>query len=59
MSPILCSPPDIEAAKALVAESSYAGNVPSFEVPVVNGSTNMAAGVIIQDALVAAIFTCA
>lgn len=42
---------DIEAAKALVAESKYAGNVPSFEVPVVNGSTNMAAGVIIQDAL--------
>lgn len=42
---------DVEAAKALVAKSKYAGKVPSFEVPVVNGSTNMSAAVIIQDAL--------
>jgi peptide/nickel transport system substrate-binding protein len=42
---------DVEAAKKLVAESKYAGNVPSFEVPVVQGSGNMTAGVIIQDAL--------
>jgi peptide/nickel transport system substrate-binding protein len=42
---------DIEAAKALVASSKYAGKVPSFEVPVVQGSSNMAAAVIIQDAL--------
>ncbi|GHA24979.1 ABC transporter substrate-binding protein [Devosia pacifica] len=42
---------DIEAAKALVAESSYAGDVPSFDVPVIDGSTHMAAGIIIQDAL--------
>ncbi|QQA44706.1 ABC transporter substrate-binding protein [Pelagovum pacificum] len=42
---------DIEAAQALVAESSYGEDVPSFEVPVVNGSTHMAAAVIIQDAL--------
>ncbi len=42
---------DVEAAKKLVAESKYAGKVPSFEVPVVQGSTNMAAAVIIQDAL--------
>ncbi|MDX1010193.1 hypothetical protein GOL41_24340 [Sinorhizobium medicae] len=42
---------DVEAAKALVAKSKYASKVPSFEVPVVNGSTNMSAAVIIQDAL--------
>jgi len=42
---------DVEAAKKLVAESKYAGSVPSFEVPVVQGSSNMAAAVIIQDAL--------
>lgn len=42
---------DIAAAKALVAESKYAGKVPAFEVPVVQGSANMTAGVIIQDAL--------
>lgn len=42
---------DVEAAKALVAASRYASKVPSFEVPVVQGSSNMAAAVIIQDAL--------
>lgn len=42
---------DIEAAKSLVAESSYADGVPSFDVPVVQGSDFMTAAVIIQDAL--------
>lgn len=42
---------DIEAAKALVAASKYAGSVPSFEVPLIQDSTHMASGIIIQDAL--------
>ncbi len=42
---------DLEAARALVAESSYGTNVPSFEVPLVQDSTHMAAGILIQDAL--------
>lgn len=42
---------DIEAAKQLVAESSYAGNVPSFEVPLNQESFHMNSAVVIQDAL--------
>ena len=42
---------NIEAAKALVAESKYGTAVPSFEVPLIQDSQNMAAGIIIQDAL--------
>jgi peptide/nickel transport system substrate-binding protein len=42
---------DIEAAKKLVAESKYAGKVPSFEVPLVQGTLQMNAAVIVQDAL--------
>lgn len=42
---------DLEAAKALVAESKYAGNVPSFEVPLAESSPHMNAAVVIQDSL--------
>ncbi|WP_168201350.1 ABC transporter substrate-binding protein [Qingshengfaniella alkalisoli] len=42
---------DQQMAKELVAQSSYGDDVPSFEVPVVQNSTHMAAAVIIQDAL--------
>jgi len=42
---------DIEAARELVAQSQYSDNVPPFEVPVVQGTTNLAAAVIVQDAL--------
>ncbi|NLG99994.1 MAG: ABC transporter substrate-binding protein [Chloroflexi bacterium] len=43
---------DIEAAKQLVAESSYAGKqIPSFEVPLSEQSMHVNTAVIIQDAL--------
>jgi peptide/nickel transport system substrate-binding protein len=42
---------DVEAAKKLVAESKYAGKVPSFEVILADSSPHMGAAVIIQDAL--------
>jgi peptide/nickel transport system substrate-binding protein len=42
---------DLEAARQLVAESKYAGNVPSFEVPLNQESIHMNSAVLIQDAL--------
>jgi peptide/nickel transport system substrate-binding protein len=42
---------DLEAAKQLVADSKYAGNVPSFEVPLNQESLHMNTAVVIQDAL--------
>lgn len=43
---------DIEAAKKLVAESSYAGKtIPSFEIPLYEQSMHVNTAVLIQDAL--------
>jgi peptide/nickel transport system substrate-binding protein len=42
---------DIEAAKQLVAESKYAGNVPSFEILLPEQLLHVPAAVLIQDAL--------
>jgi peptide/nickel transport system substrate-binding protein len=42
---------DIEAAKKLVAESKYAGNVPPFEIILPDQSMHIPAAIIIQDSL--------
>lgn len=42
---------DVEAAKQLVAESKYAGNVPPFEILLAEQSLHVPAAVLIQDAL--------